>query len=575
MQSPFQSPSDRMRSSRDGPSTWLPEGRHDTLAAVLLATLLIAIYGGSLTNGWINWDDPLHVTANPYLTPFTCDHLGALWQAPYEYLYIPVSYTIFGCEAVAARVFANLPADAIPPAPLFHALSLGLHIACTLLVGSLLKQLVGDGLPRLAGALLFGLHPLQVESVAWISEQRGLLATLFGLLAIHAHLASRFNDGCARHATAFRMVSSAGATLAFAMALLCKPSAACLPAVALCLAVGRTDQRRRLRAALLPLVPWTLLAGMSLGYTSMLQTAASMAHTPWLLRPVVAGHAIGFYLWKVVCPWGLCIDYGLTPHAVLAATGTFAVAAAVWAAAVLIAIAPSLSRARIPALLFLLPLAPVLGFVPFLFQGISTVADRYMYVAMLGPACGLGLMVSRLPRVAKPAVVVAMTVGLGFLSCLQTATWHDSFIVNRHALAVNGGTSTTLNNLGMALLDAEQNKQALIAFKRAVVADATNDKAYLNLGIAHHRLGFQSQAEHAYRDAIRRKPTYAKAYNNLGILLAEMGRVAEARDCFSRALALDDTLAESRLNLDQAEELMRRQPPMAPAMETVPAAAGP
>ena len=357
------------------------------IPAALLLVAVLLVFGQCAAFGWTNWDDHLHVTENPKLNPLTLAHLVEFWREPYGGLYIPVSYTLFGIEAWLGRSLFWVGNASAPPAAVFHVTSIALHGACVLLVWRLLTTLVGRPWPAAAGAMLFAVHPLQVESVAWISEQRGLLSALFSLVALLCHLQAR------RSGEAFWHRGSWQAFAAFVAAILSKPSAMTLP-----LAAGVIDLlllRRPWRRVAAELAPWCAVSAIAAIGTKLLQPDTIVLDLPPLgLRPIIAGDAIGFYVSKLLMPLQLGIDYGRTPESLLHDSLPWVGALSIAAAIALLFLLPALRSCRLPAVLFLAPLLPVLGFVPFAFQHISTVADRYTYLAMLGPALGISLVLA-------------------------------------------------------------------------------------------------------------------------------------------------------------------------------------
>ncbi|MEK6216745.1 MAG: hypothetical protein N2B03_05945, partial [Boseongicola sp.] len=152
--------------------------------AALLTLVVLLVYGRVCSFGFIVWDDPGPVIDNRLVNPPSAGALLEIWQQPYFGLYVPISYTMFAAEATIARqTVPGVDGDRANPT-VFHLGSLLLHTACVLLVFVLLRRLCGNAAAAFAGSLLFALHPLQVEAVAWISETRGLLCAFFSLLAI-------------------------------------------------------------------------------------------------------------------------------------------------------------------------------------------------------------------------------------------------------------------------------------------------------------------------------------------------------------------------------------------------------
>src|SRR5688572_2968348 len=174
------------------PSSAAPSQEAGSMSPVWLYGLLIlavlATYGRILQHEFVDWDDGGHITNNPHLDPVSWKSMVHFWREPYFFHYVPASYTLFTLEAWLAQSSRDATGDLQFNPAIFHAGSLVLHIGCVLLTYRLLSILRGQRVAAAAGALLFALHPLQVESVAWISEQRGLLCAMFSLLCLMAYL---------------------------------------------------------------------------------------------------------------------------------------------------------------------------------------------------------------------------------------------------------------------------------------------------------------------------------------------------------------------------------------------------
>lgn len=522
-------------------------------AVVALATL--AVYGVSLGYPWLAWDDRINVTDNPGLQPVTWRSLAGFWLAAYERLYIPVAYTFFAAETLASRAIHG--ADAWPPDPrLFHACSLLLHTAAGLLVFRLLARTgVRNAAARLAGAAVFVLHPLQVESVAWISEQRGLLAAVLQLAALEL--------------AAPRQVAGAGRSLAatalgcYALAVLSKPQAISLPLAALVLddRVGREPRP----TTALRYLPWIAVAGAALVATMAAQPASEMADRPppWL-RPVVAGDALAHYAKVVAAPVGLAIDYGRTPRVVLADSSAFVRAAAAGIGLAIVALVPACRGARLATALWVIPLLPVLGFIPFIFQGISTVADRYAYLALLGPAVAVGY-AADLPGRFRPArrfVIAVALLACAALGARQVTTWRDSTTLFKRALEVNPHSFVARRGLAGELARQERHHEALAELDRAAQLEARFAVPELSRyprALSLHRLGRKAEATQEYRRALEVEGENPRLHNDYGILLAETGHVADAAERFRTAIRLRPGFSEAVVNLRTAEAILERR----------------
>lgn len=542
-------------------SAWLRYAPHVAPYA-LIAAVLIVVYGQVCHYEFLTWDDDKHITQNPYLNPVSPDHVARFWKRPYEGLYVPVSYTFFAAEAALSRSLLHDSGPELDPA-VFHVVSLLLHVLCTVLVFRLLERAVNHRRAACCGALFFGLHPMQVESVAWVSETRGLLAALCGLVALLAY--QRFRDAGAgeaadqsRRVVRRRQAGHYGAaTAAFLLALLAKPSAVAIPLLAgiLDYALPGRSMRRIIQA----LGGWLLLAAAVIVTTKLQQPTgeATLAGSAWQ-RFFIGADALAFYLFKLFVPWPLTFDYGRRPEAVVQSFWLYAAWLVPLGAALLVTLVDRFKDWRVPLAVFLAALLPVLGFVPFSFQDISTVADRYVYLALLGPALGISVVLAR--RWSKRAVVVTalLLAACGSMSSLQAGYWKDSRTLYRHALQVNTQSFVAHNNLGNLLLKRGQLSRAYEHFRKAVLIKSDYPEANYNFGLVLARRGELGRAAHYLRRSLRENPDYAEAHYDLAVVLERLGRPEQALDHYQTAVRLRPGYAAARNNLGNALRRMGR-----------------
>ena len=288
------------------------------LALAALALVVIIIYLRVFGAGFVEYDDDIHVYANPMLNPLSIESVGRFWQTG-----VPAALHTPSPTSILAGIglFAQIPAQMVSaighvvtlsPGP-FHVASVCFHIANALLCYLLALRLTRSRTAALLCSFVFALHPLQVESVAWISELRGLSSGFFALAALNVFIVSRqAGDGAARRLLA------ASAALAIC-SMLCKPAAVVLPLVALILdriALG-TSWRRSLVTALTGLACVLPFAFITRSVQTLFPAGASL----WWQRPFVAGDALTFYLFKILLPINLGVEYGRTPHSVMSHGG--------------------------------------------------------------------------------------------------------------------------------------------------------------------------------------------------------------------------------------------------------------
>lgn len=522
-----------------------------------MAACVVAAYWGVWSCEFVNWDDAVHLADNPYFWPPEHRDLARLWRGPYFAEYVPLTYTVWSLEAVLNRWLHPGPGAELDPV-IFHGGNLLLHILCALAAWRLFAR--GLGCARLAawaGAALFALHPLAVESVAWASDTRTLLAGIFSCLALERYVAfSRLvAESGSRKA---RIGGYVSVLVLYMLALASKSSASVVPLMAAVLD-GVLVGRRHIFRMLPRLLPMAGLAAAALLLakgeqpTAMLTTAVGLAQ-----RPLVVADALLFYVRKLFWPAGLAADYGRQPAWVLAQSDCWK------APCVLLAIAGAIAWRR-PARVwlgtigvFVAALAPVLGFVPFVYQDISTVADRYTYLALLGPAWALAHLLSSARRPAWAATVAAGLILLGVGTWHQQQFWRNTETLFTRTLAVNPRSVAALVNLGDACRVRHQYKQAASYLDMALAYQQRSAVAHYNLANLWIDTGRIDEAIAEFRLAIALKPEFPKAYNNLGLALASQGRLNDAVALFEQALRLRPVNATAHYNLGETLERLGR-----------------
>lgn len=508
------------------------------ILGLFLGALLVA-YWPSLLGGFL-WDDPGHVTS-PELRSWS-----GLWRIWFEpgatQQYYPLLHSsfwleqwIWGDAALGYRLI-NL---------LWHATA-----SCLLVV--LLRRLAVPG--ALLAGLLFALHPVCVESVAWISEQKNTLSMVFYLAAALAWLRFEQERTPRRYAVA---------TLWFVAALLTKTVTATLPAALLVVAWWRRG-RLSWRDDVVPLLPW-FAAGIGAGlFTVWFERVGIGAQGDdfglgLVERGLLAGRVFWFYLGKLVWPVNLAFFYPrwdvdasvawqyLFPIAGLALLGGL-----VWW--------QRRGGGRGPLAAFLLfggTLFPVLGFLnvyPFVF---SYVADHFQYLASLGLFALAGAGIDTLARRGREvqargaaAVVLAL---LAVLTWRQSGHYVDSITLYRATLARNPDSWVAHHNLGSELAAFGRHSEAFSHAQRAVELKPDYPEALNNLADTLIHTGRAGDALPLLERALELQPRYAQAENTRGIALTRLGRIDDAVESFRRAIELQPQMAEAHYNLGLAQ----------------------
>jgi tetratricopeptide (TPR) repeat protein len=545
--------------------------------AALLVLATVIAYLPTLHNGFV-WDDGSFLTANPLIK--APDGLRRFWLTTEPTDYWPVTSSTLWLEW---RLWGGHAAG-------YHATNLVLHVTEVLLLWAVLRRLRLPG--ATLAALLFAVHPVNVESVAWVAQRKNLMAMLFFLLSILAFLRTRWSEAGtappARPARTREAAWYAASLAAFVLALLSKGSVAPLPLVLLGIIAWRRPVDRR-DASLL--VPFFLVAAVLAAVNVWFQTHGTheiIREATGLQRLLGAAAAVWFYLYKAVVPFPLVfvypqwrIDPG-NPAWWLPLAAAVALTGVLW-------------RLRRPAPAglfawgyFCVMLLPVLGFTDVFFMRYSLVADHYQHLAMIAVvaviAAGWAAWQAHPARARAAEVAAFLAVGgLMALTWRQNETYHDEETLYRATLARSPESWMVYNNLGLLesaagrkavaradyeealrlnphfaeaylnrgelALDAGALEAAIADFRRALQEKPRNPEAHYNLGNALHGLGREGEAVAEYEAALALRPTYAEAENNLGVALAALGRSPDALRHYRRAIGLNPDYPEVRYNL--------------------------
>ncbi|MDQ2799419.1 MAG: tetratricopeptide repeat protein [Armatimonadota bacterium] len=519
------------------------------LIALLLIAVSLLVYHAALGHSFVNWDDRELVYENPYLNPVTPAHLLHFWTQPYDHLYIPVTETAYAALALTTHRIGM--GSALAPRP-FHAAGLLVHILSVLLVFAILRRLVRRDSAAGLGALLYAVHPLQVETVVWTGSLDTGLGNCLSLAALWQYLqfvqADQSPEAGARSS---RQRYYWTATLFFVFALLSKPSA-----VTVILLAGLLDWallRHSWQASIRSLAGWIAPALAIALVTRAMQAVPPAAVTPLWARPLIAGDALAFGLGKLVWPSPLAIDYGRTPSWLLSHPWACLTVLVPLALGV---IAWHLRRRHSWPLvclgLFAAALLPVSGLIPFAFQEYSTVADRYYSLALLGPALGLAFLLARCPARSLQGAALLVIGAFGCLSLRQVGCWENSVTLFTHAIAVNPNSYHIQYNLANALNDAGDTPGAISRYRQALRLQPGDAEAHCNLGAALMKAGRVDEAADEYRQALRLNPGLSEAHEALGLYLVDRGNLEAAIAEWQTALRLQPENQVVRHNLEFA-----------------------
>ncbi len=523
---------------------------------LVLATLVIYWQTGS--HDFVNYDDNIYVTDNPQVKAglnwggvqwaFTSDHAGN-WH-PLTWLSHMADVELYGIQPQG-----------------HHLTSVVLHGANVLLLFLLLFRCTGDFWPSIFAAALFALHPLRVESVAWVAERKDVLSTLFALLTLLAYV---------RYTVRPRIGSYLLLVSLFILGLLSKPMLVTLPIVMLLLdywplnrfaSAVMPDQQKpvpplvRLLAEKVPLV---VLAVASSLITIRVQhhgrSIASLDGLPLQLRFENALNAYVSYLGSFFYPVKLAVFYPLP----LVSHPLKALAVALLLATVTIAVIRS--RRHFPFLVtgwfwYLVTLLPVIGLIQ---VGSQARADRYTYIPMIGVALMIawsGKWLSEgCPVRQRTLGVAAASVLLlyGGLTWRQTGTWRDSQTLFRHAITVTDNNHVAMSFLGTALFTQNQLHEAARYYSLSLSIKPDQAEAHHNLALTFKLQGNLVQAERHFRDAVVLMPDMSESHVELGGLLAGRGDFKGAIHEFKEVLRLRPDHDVARQSLERCQRLQEK-----------------
>ncbi len=523
------------------PATGIRLSQHPWFLALVLVVVTFVAYQPTWHAGFI-WDDDDHLTSNPAMASVA--GLKQIWSSLRVSRYYPLTLTSFWAQR---RLWG------LDPLP-YHAVNVSLQAVNAVLLWLLLRRLQVRG--AWVAAAVWAVHPVNVETVAWVTELKNTQSGLFFLLALLAFL--RFEDGLRPRDYGLALACGVAAMLS-------KPSTVVLPGVMLlCIWWQHNAWRLRDFLRVAPLVAFAL--GMSLlTIAEQCHHIATSGLSEWRLtaaqRLVLAGRAVWFYAGKALWPSGLCFIYprwelpAHSPAAWLPLAGLVFVAGTLgyfhrtrWARAATFGLG-----------YFVIALLPVIGFFDIYFFRYSFVADHFQYLACIGlitlvASAGVTVFERNRRRLSGLGRFVAAAV----LLMLGVGTWKQDHIYKdletlwRNTLSKNPNAWMAHGNLGTTLQDLGNVPEAIAQYEQALRIKPDYIDAHYNLGNTWLQLGNLPEAIAQYEQALRIKPDFAEAHNNLGNALLQLGNLPEAIAQYEQALRIKPDYLDAHYNLGNA-----------------------
>ncbi len=537
-----------------GPTFWL-------LAAGLLVATVIA-FAPVRHHDFVSVDDHIYVTDNPrVLAGLAWSSIAWAFTTSYANFWHPLTWLSLMLDV---EMFGASPGA-------LHVTNLVLHLGSVFVLFLALVRMTGAVGRSAFVAALFALHPLHVESVAWVSERKDVLSTLFLMLALWSYAGYAQRRGGGHRALPAYLVTLA----LFALGLMAKPMLVTLPFALLLLdwwplgrataGAGGSSQRdngaawwRAWVSLLREKIPFFALAAASGVVAFIAQrtggAVAALESFPLAGRVANALHSYLEYVVKMVWPTGLIAFYPY-PQQISAGPAILALIAILVVSALVIRFAPRYPYLAVGWFWYVGTLLPVSGLVQ---VGSHAMADRYTYVPLIGLfiaiAWGAFDLVGRARsgRVVLAVAACVIVAALGVTTRAQVMTWKNSVTLWRHALDVVPGNYYAHNGLGLELDKQGRTSEAMAHFREASRLAPGFPNGHNNLGLLLANQGRTDEALAEYREALRLAPDYLQAHLNLGNALSKAGRVEEASSHYAEAVRLKPDSVDARTNLGNA-----------------------
>ena len=523
---------------------------------------------------FVNYDDLEFIVENPHVsTGLRADNVKWAFANAYTATGGPLTWLSHMADVEAFGMDAGRQ----------HVVSLVLHLGNALVLLMVLWKMTGAVWRSACVSALFAVHPLHVESVAWVAERKDVLSTLFWLLTLSAYVAYARRPGLRRYAAVLVL---------FVLGLLSKPMVATLPFVLLLIDLwplerlspgdGFWRHARRLTLEKLPLM--LLAAGcLALTYATQQQLGAVAAFEELPLRIRLSNAATSYlaYIGKAIWPQGLVAFYPYRPS--LSAPLALACAAGIGAlCAAAIAAVRRAPYVTVGWLWYIGTLVPVIGIVQL---GGHAMADRFTYVPLIGIFILLSWGVpALLTRTGVPPAGAVVVPAVAIVACAvaargQVMHWQNGTSLWEHAIRVTPDNARAHANLGVSLAGEGRRAAAMTEYREALRIEPRMAEAHNNLALVLVDVGAAEEALAHYREAVRLKPDYPNAHTNLANLLDEKGRTDEAIRHYGEAIRLQPSHVLARVNLAialakvgrieeaiaQLEEALRADPSNGPA----------
>ncbi len=535
------------------------------------------------------WDDQeLYLNETNFPEKFSIADYLKFWNPLSEKMYIPITYTFW---TLAADLSQKEASTRFNPST-YHTLNIIFHIINSFLVLIFLKKIINNEWSAFFGALLFGLHPLQSESVAWVSELRGVLAAFFALITFLLYIKylktkNEISKNKIRPNLYYYL-----AIITTLFSVLSKPSAIVLPLMLFI--IDYFLFKGKFRLSLLKVLPFFLLVIPIMIRAKLAESNLPVDFgSPLWSRPFIFFDSLQFYLLKVILPIELVADYGRKPEFVLANTSYYL--AWIIPLTIFVFLIIKIQKTKVYLASYFLFIAGFLalsGLVTFYFQDWSTVADRYLYLSMIGVSLAFSNILSMIKNDAIAKGIGIITIAIfSYLTHSQLSIWTNEFTLwdnnirkypdrSAHsytgrgfqylskgdyqkaladfnkAIDLNPKYSRAYYNRGIVYYDNENYIKAIEDYSKAIELGLKHYDVFNNRGLAYSSVGKHNLAIEDYTTALNLNPYQPDTYVNRGISFAQLGNLEPAISDFEKALSLNPNDDNAKENLKYAIELL-------------------
>ncbi len=516
-------------------------------SVLILSTLLV--FWQVRNFDFVNYDDNKYVYENPHvLNGLTTDGIIWAFTTGCTSNWHPVTWLSLMLDC---QLFGKNPGW-------MHLINLLLHLVNTLLLFVLLRKMTSSLWPSAFVAAAFALHPMHVESLAWIAERKDVLSTLFWMLTLLAYVSFVKRPTILRYLMTITI---------FAVGLMTKPMLVTLPFVLLLLdywplnrfcssPASVPDIRRILYRIIIEKIPFFALAAVSSVITFLVQQSGGAVtyFSALPLRSRVANAFLSYakYIGRLFLPRDLAVFYPFDVSVIQPSQVVLCALLMVVVSVLAVRFRRKQKYLFVGWFWFVGTLFPVIGLVQ---VGQQSLADRYTYIPYIGLfiiiAWGLPELFSKWPQreIALGLSMVIVLTTLGICSHRQASFWKNGFTLFSHAVSVTRNNYIALDNLGTAYSNIGRYQDAVESYKQAIKISPGYADAYYNLGVASGQLGRYQDAIEAYKQAIKLNPDYVKAYINLGVDYSRLSLYQDAIEAYKQAMRIKPDYPDAYVNL--------------------------